>query len=83
MIEAAYTFGLAGKEATVAVGYQGTEEALALELPEARILIGLSVQVVDGVALAVEWATDNDYGVTEGGSGENANTVTVQVAAEF
>ena len=83
MIEAAYSFNLAGKEATVAAGYQGTEEALALELPKGRVLIGLSVPVVEGVALAVEWAKDNDYGAADGGSGRKANTVTVQLAAEF
>ena len=83
MIEAAYSFDVGGREATIAAGYQGTEEALALELPETRALAALSVQVVDGVALAVEWAHDSDYGAGAGGSGENANTVTVQLAAEF
>ena len=83
MVEAAYSFDLAGREATVAVGYQGTEEALALELPETRALAALSVPVVDGVALAVEWANDSHYGTGVGGSGGNDNNVTVQLAAEF
>ena len=83
MVEAAYSFDLAGREATVAVSYQGTEEALALELPETRALAALSVPVVDGVALAVEWANDSHYGTGVGGSGGNDNNVTVQLAAEF
>ncbi len=83
MVEVAYGFELAGKEATLAASYQTTDEALALELPKKRMLIGLSSEVMDGLSLGVEWARDTDYGADEGGSGEHTDNFTVQLAAEF
>lgn len=83
MLEVAYGFELAGKEATLAASYQTTDEALALELPKKRFLLGISAEVMDGLSLGVEWARDTDYGVEDGGSGENTDTFTLQLAAEF
>ncbi len=83
MVEAAYDFSLAGKDATAALGYQGTDEALGLELPERRLLAGLSVGVAEQVGLGVELSHDNDYGTADGGTGKSARTVTVQLGAEF
>ena len=74
---------MAGRDATAALGYQGTAEALALELPEKRLLAGLSIGLVDQVGLGVEWAHDEDYGTAEGGTGKSADTATVQLSAEF
>lgn len=76
-VEAAYGFDLGGRAATAAVSYQGTSEAEGLELPETRILAGLSVEMDDGVALSGEWARDNFYDGTKG------NTIVVQLAVEF
>ena len=83
MVEAAYGFEAAGKEATVAASYQTTDEALELELPKNRILVGLSVEVMEGLSLAFEWARDADYDVDEGGNGENTDNFTILLAAEF
>lgn len=89
-VEIAYGFDLGGRDATAAVGYQGTSEAGAggdpdppLDLPERRALVGLSVEMAEGVGLSAEWKRDEDYGEAEGGTGKNADTVTVQLAAEF
>ena len=82
LIEAAYDFGLAGKDATVAAGYQGQAEALALKLPTLRFLAGLSVAIIESFALAIEWSYDESAS-KDGGSGERANTIKVQVATEF
>lgn len=82
-VEAAYGFDLGGRDATAAASYQGTSEASELELPENRSLVGLSVEMAEGVALSAEWKRDEDYGEAEGGTGKNADTVTVQLAAEF
>lgn len=87
-VEAAYGFDLGGRDATAAVGYQGTSEAGgdpdgSLALPERRALVGLSVEMAEGVGLSAEWKRDEDYGEAEGGTGKNADTVTVQLAAEF
>lgn len=85
MVEAASDFELAGRPATFALGYQETDKAAALELPEERFLVGLSVEMMDGVALAVEGAFDEDYGDPETNdySGEDADIVTFQLATEF
>ena len=83
MIEAAYGLSLVDKDVTVAASFQQTHEAVALELPRSRTLIGFSVGLMEQVSLAVEWAHHNDYGVEDGGSGGNANTLVIQLAAEF
>ena len=85
MVEGAIDFELAGMPATFAVGYQETDEAAALELPEERFLVGLSVEMMDGVALAVEGAFDEDYGDpdTNDYSGGDADIVTFRLATEF
>ena len=83
-IEAGYSFTLAGIDMTAAIAYQGTDEAVALELPEERIIGGISADIFDGTALSVEWAHDEDYSASEGGTDEfGGNTITSQLAVEF
>ena len=81
--EVGYTFNLANKEITFALGYQGTEEALALGLPEKRYLGGLSVGIFQNTTFSLEYAFDEDYSQSEGGTGEDANQVILQLAVEF
>lgn len=76
-VEAGYGFELAGREAAVAVGYQGTEQASSVDLPERRLLAALSVAVMEHTRVAIEWARDEAYG------GEESDTVTAQLAVEF
>ena len=83
LFEAACDVGIAGKEARVVVGYQGTSEALALELPAQRLLAGFSVGLADWLTATVEWARDEDYASKDGGSGEQVSTITVQFRAKF
>ncbi|MCY3824893.1 MAG: LbtU family siderophore porin [Nitrospinae bacterium] len=83
MVEVAYGFELGGKGVTLAASYQTTDEALAIELPKKRMLVGLSSEVMDGLSLGFEWARDTDYSADEGGSGENTDNFTLQLAAEF
>ena len=47
------------------------------------MLVGLSVEMGEGVGLSAEWKRDEDYGEAEGGTGQSDDTVTVQLAAEF
>lgn len=82
-VEAAYHFNLAKYENTIALGYQGSAEALAHGLPENRWLLGYSIGIFKNTSLGLEWAHDKDYGVEDGGTGETANTVTAQIAVEF
>ena len=83
MVEAGYDFELAGKPSNVSFGYQGTNEALALELPETRFLIGFSIELAEALSLSLEWARQQDYSTGDGGTGKDANTATAVLAAEF
>ncbi len=82
-LEAGYSFDLLGKGTTLAVGYQGSREALALELPRERWMIALSMDIMDNTSLSFEWAHDKDYSTTDGGTGKSANTATAQLAFEY
>ncbi len=83
MIEAGYAFNLLGKEAQVALGYQGTAEALALKLPETRGLVTFNLEIYDYTTLQLEYAHDQDYSESEGGTGNSGHTFTAQVAINF
>ena len=83
MVQAAYGFELGGKSSTFAVGYEGTQEAIGLELPESQFLVGFSIDLLDNLNLALEWARMQDYGTGEGGTGKDANKATAVLAAEF
>lgn len=83
-LEAGYTVenGLAGKETTFAIGHQQTEE-LAGALAEHRTLATLSVGVYEDTSLSIEVMHEEDYSTAKGGTGDDATTVTAQLAAEF
>lgn len=83
LLEAACDVGIAGKEAKVAVGYQDTSEALALELPAQRLLAGFSVGLATWFTPTIEWARDEDYAGKDGGRGERVSTITVRFRAKF
>lgn len=82
-IEAGYSFELGGNEATVAVGYQETDEAQDLGLPEERFQAGLSVGIYDATTLSFEYQHNEDYDVNDGGTGNDGHTITTQLAVEF
>jgi len=83
MIEAGYRFHLIGKEALVALGYQGTADALALELPKTRRLITFNLGIFDYTTLQLEFVHDQDYCQDQGGSGDSGHGFTAQVAIAF
>ncbi len=82
-VEAAYTAPLGGKDVTFAIGYQTTEEALGLGLAESRMLVGVGVGLFDNTTLKFEWKRDTDYETVDGGTGNDADTFTAQVAITF
>ncbi|MGM0516425.1 MAG: LbtU family siderophore porin [Pseudomonadota bacterium] len=82
-VEASYVFDLMGKPASAGIGYQGTEQAVALGLPESRAIAALSVEIFPRTALSLEYAHDEDYGIADGGSGESADIFTTQLAVTF
>ncbi|WP_456406631.1 LbtU family siderophore porin [Thiolapillus sp.] len=82
-LEVDYGFEIMGKAAMAGVAWQQTEEALALELPETRFLATVSVEIYEHTALSLEYAHDEDYSIREGGSGDDADVFTLQLAASF
>jgi hypothetical protein len=82
-VEAGYTFNLLGKETIFALGYQATEESLALELPKTRITGVISMASYKNTTISLEYASYKDYDQNDGGTGERAESVIFQVAVEF
>jgi len=82
-IELGYAFEIFGKESVIAAAYQGSDEAVALELPKERWMLGLSVGIFGNTALSLEYAYDTDYDQDDGGTGATANTVVAQLAVTF
>jgi hypothetical protein len=86
--ELGYSLKMLGKKASLALGYQGTKEALALGLPKNRYLIGLSVGIYDQITFSFEYAHEQDYNLGETGNantgtGNNQDRATLQLALEF
>ena len=82
-LELNHVLPIAGKEGVLAFAYQTTDESLALELPENRILLGLGVDINDHFSVAAELSRDEDYAVQDGGSGTTTNALVIQLAAGF
>ncbi|MBU0682352.1 MAG: LbtU family siderophore porin [Proteobacteria bacterium] len=82
-VEVGYNTALLGRETLFTLGYQGTAEALALGLPEARYLASVRWNIIDDTSLALEYLHDEDYDNNQGGTGDNANIATMQLAVEF
>ncbi len=69
---------------SLAAACQITDEAAILGLPESRITAGVATTVYDDVAaVSRELWHDEDYEVSDGGSGDGFNGVILQIAAEF
>ena len=82
-LEAGYQFEAAGREAGVALAWQHTWEAAALILPQTRWLAALSLGVAHHTVVSLEYAHDQDYKRPRGGSGDDSNTLTAQLAVTF
>lgn len=82
-LEAAYTMPILDKETTFAATIQGTDEALALGLPESRYGGAVTVGVMENTAVTAEYLHDEDYGVADGGTGGDSHTATLKLAVDF
>lgn len=82
-LEVGYAFALSEHAASLAVAYQGSDEAAFLGLPETRLAAAFRYEIVEGLGLAFEIAHDEDYAETDGSSGESADSATCQLALEF
>lgn len=71
------------KDAIVAVAYQSSTDAVDFELPETRFLVSYSMDLMKNTSLAFELASDTDYSIADGGTGEKASALTTQLAIAF
>lgn len=88
LVDLGYDTVVAGKSSTIGISLQGTEDALGL--PEERLTLSLSMDVMKNTSLGFEWTHDKDYDSSASstvsgisGTGKTANMITVQLATEF
>ncbi len=81
--EIVYDFDIRGRNATIALAIQSTDEALVLGLPQQRTAIALSVDILENTSITAELKHDEDYSKPQGGTGNNTNTSTLQLAVSF
>ncbi len=81
--ELAYTIELLNRKTVFAVGWQQSDEAVAIGLPETRYIGSAGMEIIPHTVLTLEYFYDYDYDLEENGTGENANVFTAQLAYEF
>jgi hypothetical protein len=81
--ELAFTTELFSRETVFAIGWQGTDEAVAIGLPESRYLGSVGMEILPKTALTLEYYYDNDYDTDDNGTGENASVVSAQLSYGF
>jgi len=82
-IEVDYSINILGKPATLIAAYQTTDDSLALELPETKLLLGLGIEFNDNFGVVLEYSNAEDYDLNEGGTGEDTDTFVAQLALNF
>jgi hypothetical protein len=82
-VEFVYGTEVFGRGLTLAATMQGTEESLALGLPEKRYGVAATIEVFPSAAVTAEYLHDEDYGTAEGGTGNSGHTGTLKLAVEF
>lgn len=76
-VEVDYDFEISGHASTLALSYQGSEQADIIGLPESRIAAALSYEIVEGLGAAVEILRNEDY------ADKTEDILTCQLALEF
>lgn len=82
-MELAYNTQMLEKETVFALGYQGSREGRGLGLPYIRYIGSASMALFKETALTLEYYHDQDYSIDNGGTDEDANVFTAQLAYEF
>ena len=82
-VQAVYTLPLGEREVTIAVAYENTDQALALELAEQRHGVTISTELLPGLNATLEHIREEDYQKGEGGTGEDSHTTILNLAVEF
>lgn len=82
-IQAGYGFEGWGRNQNVYLGYQASNQAASINIPKNRWLAGYNVDMWQNVNLGAEWDHDNAYSVSNGGSGNSSNLVTLRAGVKF
>ncbi|MDH5425937.1 MAG: LbtU family siderophore porin [Gammaproteobacteria bacterium] len=75
--------GFAMDNAVFAIAAQSSSEALGLGLPETRVLVSYTRELIKDTSLAFEYSSDEDYSLADGGTGNTASATTVKLAVGF
>ena len=81
--ELAWTTAIQGYETILALGFQKSWEAVALELPEYRCSVSAAVALFAGATLHLEYDADTDYDSADGGTGDHGHGITTRLAYTF
>lgn len=79
-VEAGVSWSIVGKNASFAVGFQATDEALWFGAPAERVIAAFGIEIMDSTNLALEWFNEEAYGVT---SGTDRDVFTLQLGVKF
>jgi hypothetical protein len=95
-VDAGYSFPVLAHDSRVGLGYQGSKQASGLDmygkdgddftdmgLSKTRYLANYTVNVSKYTDLGFEIRHDVDYSVSNGGTGNSANTATARLAVKF
>ncbi len=81
---AGYGFDAWGKNQNVYLGYQASNQSAGLELPKYRWLIGYGIEIFGkNTDVGIEWDHDKAFSVSNGGTGNSYNIVTVRTSVKF
>lgn len=82
-VEFSRDFSLAGKDLSVALAVQGTDQALGLQATRQREMVSASYALQAQTSLTVEYMHASGYHPQHGSSDASADVISVQLAAEF
>lgn len=82
-LQGGYNFNAWDKNQNVYLGYQTSREAANLFLPKSRWQVGYNVDMWEHTNLGAEFNRDNDYPVTQGGTGNGYNSVSLRAAVKI
>lgn len=82
-LEAAWEFSMDANTSTVVFGIGGTNDLNYFGLPKRRYAIGLSTVINKNTVVVAEWKLENNYSVAQGGTGEDAKTLTCSLQWKF
>jgi len=67
----------------IGLSLQQSHDTLALGLPQRRVLLGTSYVIDKSLRVKCELAADRDFATVDGGSGNSAHSLILQLASEF